>query len=165
VRRADDSDFTEFVAGSSRRLLGLAYLLTGDKQSAQESLQAALERTYRHWRRLSREGAPEDYVRRILVNAASGRRRGPKAKVPLDLLRVSAPPAAGDDEAAARTALMRAVDTLPSSQRAMLILRHFAVLSDEQAAAVLGCSVGAAKGQYARAIARLESLSPSRGTR
>jgi hypothetical protein len=75
MRPADDSDFTDFVLGSSRRLLGFAYRLTGDARAAEVSLQAALGRTYRDWRRLNREGVPELYVGQLLVDATTSRRK------------------------------------------------------------------------------------------
>jgi hypothetical protein len=73
MRAADDSDFTDFVAGSARRLLGLAYRLTGDRQAAEAALQAALRRAYRDLRRLNHEGAPELQVGQLLVDATSTR--------------------------------------------------------------------------------------------
>jgi RNA polymerase sigma-70 factor (sigma-E family) len=164
VRAADDSDFAEFVAGSSRRLLGLAYLLTGDQPTAQESLQAALGRTYRHWHRLNREGAPEDYARGVLVNDVIGRHRWRQVIRSLGRAHTTRPPPTTVlDPGPERTPLLRAVGGLPTAQRAVLVLRHFAELSDEQVAAVMDCSVGAVKGRYARALASLTSLSPSRG--
>jgi RNA polymerase sigma-70 factor (sigma-E family) len=161
VRPADDSTFTEFVAGSSRRLLGLAYLLTGDKRAAEDLLQGALERTYRHWPRLNREEVPEAFVRQGLVNAATDRWRRRKGvmEVDLDGARLAEPD--GSDKAAARDAVMRAVRELPAGQRAVLVLRHFEGLSETQTAAVMDCSVANVKSQHQRAIARLRSLMPS----
>ncbi len=47
--RADDADFTVFVAASSGRLLRTAFLITGDLDRAQDLLQTALERADRRW--------------------------------------------------------------------------------------------------------------------
>jgi RNA polymerase sigma-70 factor (sigma-E family) len=150
VRSADDADFTEFVAGSSRRLLGLAYLLTGDADAAASLLDGALERTYRRWPRLNRDGAPEAYVRRMLINATTAGWRRQK--------RVGRP--GNEDGAAPADALMNAVATLPARQRTALVLRYYEGFTDEQAAAVMGCSLGAFESQQARAIGRLRALRP-----
>jgi RNA polymerase sigma-70 factor (sigma-E family) len=167
VRAADDSDFTDFVAGSSRRLLGLAYLLTGDRYAAEDLLQGALERTYRHWPRLNRDGVPEAYVRRALVNAATDRWRRRKGVVEVELAdeqRVAADDhlaADGTEASIARDALVRAVRELPTGQRAVLALRYFEGLTEAQTAAVMGCSIGTVKSQHAKALTRLRTLMPS----
>src|SRR5450755_3243262 len=79
-----DASFEQFVAGSSRRLFTMARLLTGGHYAeAEDLLQGAFERTYRHWSRISRQGDPERYVRQVLVHAsvdrARWRRRHPEA--------------------------------------------------------------------------------------
>src|SRR5262250_3225736 len=68
--------FEEFVQDCSPRLFRTALLLTGqDRAAAEDLLQLALERAYRHWGRVCRSGDPERYVRRILANAANDRWR------------------------------------------------------------------------------------------
>ena len=68
--------FEEFVQECSPRLFRTALLLAGQDQAAAEDLlQLALERAYRHWERVSRSGEPERYVRRILANASNDRWR------------------------------------------------------------------------------------------
>jgi RNA polymerase sigma-70 factor (sigma-E family) len=161
MRAVDDADFTEFVAASSRRLLGLAYLLTGDRGAAEDLLQGALERTYRHWSRLSHDGTPEAYVRRALVNASTDRWRRRKGVLeveldPNELLQDDETDLVGN-----RDALLRAVRALPSGQRAILVLRYFEGLTEVQTADVVGCSVGTVKSQHARALAQLRVLMPT----
>jgi RNA polymerase sigma-70 factor (sigma-E family) len=161
MRAADDADFTAFVAGSSRRLLGLAYLLTGDVYAAEDLLQGALERTYRSWSRVNRDGVPEAYVRQALVNAATDRWRRRKGVVEVEHVdgRLSEPD--GSEQTAARDALMRAVRELSAGQRAVLVLRYFEGLTETQTAAVMGCSIGTVKSQHARAMSRLRTLLPT----
>lgn len=160
MRSADDADFTEFVAGSSRRLLGLAYLLTASTEAAEDLLQVTLDRTYRHWRRLNREGVPQVYARRVLVKTATTRWRHHRGMAGPDVGGVR-PAEAAAEEGEVRPALMRAIAALPAGQRAVLALRYFEGLTDTQAAAVMGCSVGTVKSQLTRAIAQLRMLVPS----
>ena len=54
-----------------------------------------------------------------------------------------------------RLALTRALAELPPQQRAAVVLRYFEDLPLEQTAAALGCSVGTAKSQTSRALAKL----------
>ena len=163
MRPVDEADFTAFVAGSSRRLLRGAYLITGDLDEAQDLLQTALERAYRCWPSVRRSEVPEAYVRRILVNLAMDRWRVRRVKTVAldeDLL-----PALEDREVEGvpvRSALLACVRQLPVGQRAVLVLRYFNDLTEAETARVLGCSVGNVKSQHARAMARLRELVPDR---
>ncbi len=68
--------FEDFVRARSGALFRTALLLTGqDRAEAEDLLQGALERAYRHWGRICRHGDPERYVRRILANASTDRWR------------------------------------------------------------------------------------------
>ena len=149
-------DFEEFVRGRSTALLRTAYLLTGDRGHAEDLLQGVLERTARRWSSIAE--SPEAYVRRALANAATNRwrRRRP--------VEVAWPPQhepGGVDPAHAyvvRDALLRGLLTLPSRQRAVLVLRYFDDLTEAQTADALGCSIGTVKSQASRGLARLRGL-------
>jgi RNA polymerase sigma-70 factor (sigma-E family) len=153
--------FEEFVHGSSARLFRTALLLTGnDRAAAEDLLQLALERAYRHWARVCRSGEPERYVRRILANASHDRwrRAARRRERPLDQDypgQAAADPAAGVAE---RDFLMRALAELPPRQRTVLVLRYFNDLPEAEIADVLSCTVGTVKSQLSRGLARLREL-------
>jgi len=68
--------FEEFVYARPGSLLRTALLLTGQNRAeAEDLLQLALERAYRHWPRICRSGEPERYVRGILASASADRWR------------------------------------------------------------------------------------------
>ena len=111
-----DASFEEFVAGASGRLFTTALLLTGlHRAEAEDLLQDALERTYRRWRRITRTGVPEPYVRQVMVNAAVDRwrrgRRRPEKPLAAENGSVTADHAAALAE---RDLLLRALAELPS---------------------------------------------------
>ena len=54
--------------------------------------------------------------------------------------------------------VLDALATLPPRSRATVILRYWADLNVDQAAAVLGCSPGTVKSTTARALARLKDV-------
>ena len=156
------ASFEDFVTASSGRLFTMALLLTGyNRAEAEDLLRSVLERAYRRWRRISRPGDdPGPYVRKMLVNAAVDRWRRLGRRPEEPLAAAAAVPAGGDEAGllADRDQLLRAMATLPAGQRAVLVLRYFEDLSEAQAAAALGCSVGSVKSQSARALARLRTV-------
>ena len=159
------ASFEEFVAGSSAHLFTLARLLTGGHRAeAEDLLQSAYERTFRHWKRISRREDPERYVRQALINASVDRwrrlRRRPEE--PMRFPGGEPPVADHAAEIADRDLLLRGLAALPMRQRAVLVLRYFEDLTEAQAAEALGCSIGTVKSQAARALARLRQLTSER---
>lgn len=159
------ASFEEFVAGSSAHLFTLARLLTGGHRAeAEDLLQSAYERTFRHWKRVCQREDPERYVRQALVNASVDRwrrlRRRPEE--PMRFPGGGPPVADRAAEIADRDLLLRGLAALPVRQRAVLVLRYFEDLTEAQTAEALGCSVGTVKSQSARALARLRQLTEER---
>lgn len=137
---AADAAFEEFVRGRSAYFFRLALVLTAwNRAAAEDVLQIALERTFRH--------------RRTLFRADSARRR----EQPLD----AAAGVTARDQAglvADRDALVRALAALPPKQRAVLVLRYWEDLPDPVIAAALNCSQATVRSQASRALARLREL-------
>jgi RNA polymerase sigma-70 factor (sigma-E family) len=145
--------FETFVTVAGGRLLRTAYLLTRDHALAEDLLQTALLRSWSAWPRL--DGAPEAYVRRVLVNTyASWWRRKWTGEHPTGDL----PDGAGHDPIegeAERRDVWDALGRLPRRQRAVVVLRYYEGLTEAETADVLGCSVGTVKSQASRALAKL----------
>jgi RNA polymerase sigma-70 factor (sigma-E family) len=153
--------FEEFVQSCSPRLFRTALLLAGqDRAAAEDLLQLALERAYRHWGRVSRAGDSERYVRRVLANAANDRWRRSIRRPERPFGPGEAGPVVADqaDAVAERDYLMRALAGLPPRQRTVLVLRYYNDLSEAEVAGVLGCSVGTVKSQASRGLARLREV-------
>jgi RNA polymerase sigma-70 factor (sigma-E family) len=156
----DRPGFQEFVEVRYTDLLRTAYLLTGDRAAAEDLVQAALLTTMRHWRSVA---DPMAYVRRAMVNRRTSlwRRIGSRE------LLTDAPPDRGVPDGAAgraeRDELLAALGRLPVRMRAVLVLRYWEDLSEEDTAQLLGCSVGTVKSQASRGLARLRDvLGPGR---
>jgi len=147
-------EYDAFVAARWPRLLRVAYLLTADWAAAEDLLQTALVKAWFAWRRIG--GDPEPYVRRIVVTTfVSTRRRRWTTELPVETLPdVLARPdgAAGHAD---RDLLWRALGKLPAKQRAVLVLRYFEDLTEEQIATTLGIRAGTVKSQASKALARL----------
>ncbi|MBX6751879.1 MAG: SigE family RNA polymerase sigma factor [Micromonosporaceae bacterium] len=153
-----DQEFLEFVRASGRYLLRTALLLCGDPGRAEELVQATYERTYRSWRR-ARDGDPQAYARRVLVNLRiDGWRRTHREVV---VAPGTLPERAGPDPTGAvvaRNAVVLALARLPLAQRRVIVLRHLLDLTESEVAHELGISVGTVKSHHARGMARLREI-------
>ena len=148
--------FEAFVAERSTALLRTAYLLTGSRPDAEDLLQTVLTKTYLSWDRVRDSEALDGYVRRIMVNTHTSlwRRRRLREQSTDDVPEIAA---LGDATADAdlRDALWAALAGLSRRQRAAVVLRYWEDLSEAEAAAVLGVSVGTVKSTTSRALVKL----------
>jgi RNA polymerase sigma-70 factor (sigma-E family) len=152
--------FDEFVTARGPALSRTAYLLTGDHHLAEDLLQTTLGRVAARWPQL-RDGAPEAYTRKAMVNELlSWRRRRSYHERPAEHIDDS--PAPGDVASAVvrRVVVGRALRRLTPNQRAVLVLRFYEDLSEVETALILGCAVGTVKAKTHQALARLRTLAP-----
>lgn len=146
-------EFSAFVSARTPALLRTAYLLTGDWAAGEDLLQTTLEQCWRRWNRLGEH--PEPYVRQAMLRTfLSWRRRRWNGETPTEELPevVAADATADYDE---REQLWRALQRLPRGQRAVIVLRYFDDLSEQETATALGISVGTVKSQSSKALAAL----------
>jgi RNA polymerase sigma-70 factor (sigma-E family) len=147
----------ELFHGCSASLLRTAYLMVGDGDLAQDLVQETFARAWPRRRRLAEMDAPVAYLRRILINLAIKERRRAGRGVPVAEIDTGT---ARDlaEQVSDRADLAAVLLQLPTRQRATIILRYFHDLTEADAAAVLGCSVGTVKSQTSRALATLREL-------
>lgn len=151
-------DFERFVLSASPALLRTAFLLSGDRDHAEDLLQAALWRVYQHWS-VIRE-SPNGYAHAVLINLSRDRRRALRRR-PAEVEPTDRPDVAAVDEIGRlleRDTVTRAVRGLPRRQREVVVLRFFLDLSVAETAAALGTSEGAVKAYAARGLARMRAL-------
>ncbi|MCW2673473.1 MAG: polymerase, sigma-24 subunit, subfamily [Frankiales bacterium] len=149
-------DFASFVQRHGDQFLRYAVLLLGDREDAQDAVQAALERTYRRWDQVSTQ-EPAGYVRTALLNQARDRHRRRLVRL-LALPRQFERTSNSEDGLDDRYDLIRATRQLPPRQRAVLLLKYWMDLPDAAIAKELGCSVGTVKSQASRGLDRLRAL-------
>jgi RNA polymerase sigma-70 factor (sigma-E family) len=148
-------DFDEYVVAAWSRLLHSAWLLTGDWHKAEDLVQTVLARVYPRWKRV-RDDSPDAYLRAMMTTTylTWWRRkwRGEMAwATPPET--VAPDPIEGAD---LRISVARAIAKLPPRQRAVVMLRFHADLTEAQTAQVLGISLGTVKSHTARALAALQ---------
>jgi RNA polymerase sigma-70 factor (sigma-E family) len=159
--RRDSEAFRGFVASRSTALFRVAFLLLGDYHLAQDLVQESLAKTYVAWPRLREVAKAEAYTRRVIATTAiSWRRRRGFYERPMEHL----PEPWGDDPTASlvlHDALGTHLLALPPRQRAAIVLRYYADLSEAQTADAMGCSVGAVKSSASAGLRRLrERMGP-----
>jgi RNA polymerase sigma factor (sigma-70 family) len=145
------------VAGYGRSLVGLAFVLSGDHQLAEDPTQTVPADAYRHWRKVQAAGSPEAYVRRMLVNAhLSWRPRRSSTERPTDL-RTASGTAVPDpcDAVAARDQMRVLLAGLAPRARAVLVLRFYVDLDDAAIAEAMGVHESSVRAAASRALASL----------
>lgn len=154
---ADTTEFSAFVRAHSTTLLRAAYLLTGDRASAEDLVQETFLRLYPRWSRVRDAEVPLAYVRRSLTNNfINSRRRGGREVL------VAEPPERGYHldpvgPLSDRELVRGLLAGLPAKQRAVLVLRFYSGLSDAEIAADLGCREGTVRSIVSRSLAALRT--------
>ena len=137
-------------------LIRLAYVMLGDRPSAEDVVQDAFCGLYRHWDRLAEQGGALYYVRASVLNGCRTvlRRRALGRR-----LATYQPPAVSAEAAALTTEerreVMRAVRQLPGRQREALVLRFYLDLPDQEIARIMGVRPGTVRSAAHRALKAL----------
>src|SRR5689334_13885239 len=144
--------FEEFTAARLPALLRYGTLLTGDPELARDLVQDVLAKTIPRWPRIGGLDEPYAYVRVMMTNEyLSLLRRRKLHTVPLTHDPIAPDPADRFD----REDLWRRLSTLPRKQHAVVVLRYYERLSDQEIADVLGCGVSTVRSHASRALATL----------
>jgi RNA polymerase sigma-70 factor (sigma-E family) len=157
--------FEEFVSARLSALLRYATVVTWDPHLAEDITQNVLVVAQARWSRIGALAAPEQYIKRMVVNEfLSWRRRKAARVVPLsrEVLDGFAPPQ--DDGTAARDerdAMLGLIAALPPRQRAVVALRFYEDMPVEQIAEILGCRPVTVRTHLSRALAALREALPA----
>ena len=140
--RSFDALFDAERAGMVR----LAFLMVGSEPLAEEIVQDAFAAVYLRWDRLDRPGA---YLRRCVVNGArtSVRRRAVERRHLRVVAEEGAPSPARE--------LLDALGALAIDRRAVVVLRFYAGMTQEEIADALGIRLGTVKSRLHRGLAEL----------
>lgn len=153
-----DAEFRDFYLAEAPRLNRLAVMLTGDPQRAADLAQDALMKVYVKWPRIRNED-PGPYARTILVNlcrSAYRRKMLEVRKTPVHAGYIPDQSSRVDDALRVATAL----SALSPVRRAVILLRFYEDMPEQQIAAVLDRPINTIKSDLRRA---LETLRPMFG--
>lgn len=146
--------FEEFVLTRGMALLRYGLLLTGNQHDAADLTQEALLKLSDSWAGVrDAEAFTRVTMARLHVSRWRRYRRERLVAQTPDLGVTDADIARFDGE----PGLWRLLEELPARQRAVIVLRYYADLPDEEIAGALGISRGTVRSQCARALDKLRA--------
>ncbi|GAA4893165.1 SigE family RNA polymerase sigma factor [Tessaracoccus lubricantis] len=147
--------FDSFVRTRRADLWRAAWLLTGDRDKADDLVQTALGRTYGRYTVLANDAKFEAYVRTTIYRTyVSWWRRKWNAELPSDDLPDS--PTTSADQAVSMD-VVRALAALPKMQRAVMVLRFLEDRTVTEVAELLGIAEGTVKAHTSQGRAALRA--------
>ena len=163
ARLGDGAAFCALVDRHRIVALRVGYTIAG--QEAEDAVQEAMVKAFRHLDRF-RAGSPfRPWLLAIVANEARNRRRAGHRHLALALkVRERTAPAlaavagSAEDDYLVRDQqglLLAAVTALPDRDREIVALRYFAGLTEAETAAALDCPTGTVKSRLSRALDRL----------
>lgn len=151
--------FEQLVEQEGPSLLRLAYVLTGDRYSAEDLVQQTLAQVFRHWGRVRSADSPSAYVRRSLVNAhVSGHRRRRLREVLMPTAAARASSADPTSAVADRSEIRTWLETLAPRARTILVLRYYLDQDDNEIAHLLGLKPSTVRATASRALATVRDI-------
>ncbi|MGA3221696.1 MAG: SigE family RNA polymerase sigma factor [Acidimicrobiales bacterium] len=145
-----EGQFNQFFDGARRKLVGQAYLLTGDFQEAQDLVQEVLLRVWQRWDRVSTLEDPHSWAQHVLHNLAVSHWRHQRLRqVPLG----ATGPAHGAPPGVGHLDVIAAVSALPPNQRSALVLQAVGGMSTSEIATELKTSADTVRVWLSRARA------------
>lgn len=144
----------ELYSAHARAAVRLAYLLTGDRDTAEDICQEAFARVGGRLGALRDPERAPGYLFRTVVNLSRGHGRRLQRERRLGR-KLPAVPTAQLPDLAARDELSRALMRLALRQRTAVFLRFYEDLTEAQAAEALGCTENALRSLTFRAMEKL----------
>lgn len=155
----DAAAFDAYVNDRGSSFLRFAYVLSGDYHLAEDLVQEALVKVHRRWSKLQDVQQPGAYVRKAILNQyLSWRRRRSSSEQPEMLEEESIQRPDHAERVADRDELWTALAGLPRQQRAVLVLRFYEDMDDDEIAGLIGCSPRTVRSHASRGLARMRGV-------
>jgi RNA polymerase sigma-70 factor (sigma-E family) len=156
VSSSDGGRLADLYSRHAAEGIRLAYMLTGDRQLAEDLVQDAFVKLAGHLVHLRDPGAFDAYLRRTIVNLSNSyfrRKRTERAY----LARTATEPVGptGLPDVGRRDELWSRLQSLPARQRTAIVLRIYEDLPEARVADILGCRPGTVRSLVSRGLAEL----------
>jgi RNA polymerase sigma-70 factor (ECF subfamily) len=162
--RAIDTAFGEALATELSGAYRLSGYLLADAAEAQDAVQEASLRAWRAWGKLREQEKFHSWFSQILVNVCRTRLRKRSRQRTLDVDQVDLEGADPFRAALARDAIGRALSSLSTELRMVVVLRYWGELSLAEIADRLGIPIGTVKSRHHAALQTLRRrIQPAEG--
>lgn len=165
AKKGDEKAMEELLSRYGKKMLNLAYRMTGRREDSEDLAQAALVEILRSVGSFRERSKFSTWAYRVAMNVIGQELRKTRVEeVPLPERELVANPAAGGDPGtqAQRTELSDrlngALQKLPAEQREVVVLHELQQLTYTETASALGCPVGTVKSRLSNAFKRLRVL-------
>ena len=158
AREGDKFAFGKLVSMESQEGYRLSYGVLRNRVDAEDALQDAFLRAWRHLPRLRDPDSWSAWFRRLLVNSAIEVHRRRRRRTTVQPFSQEVP-SVGDSSAqvAMQDEVDRLMDCLEPRDRVLIVLRYQQDLDLPAIAAAMGIPLGTAKSRLHRALARMRS--------
>jgi RNA polymerase sigma-70 factor, ECF subfamily len=142
------TDFDEFYANTSRRVIGQVYAMIGNLGEAEDAVQEAYTRAWPRWSTLREYADPEAWVRTVAYRVAvsSWRKTVNRFRAHRRDLAPSHVPELGPEH----VVLVQALSKLSLDQRRAVVLHYVVGLPVDDVARETGAPIGTVKSRLAR---------------
>lgn len=163
-KQGDEKSFNLLVLRYQKRIYDLVYRMVRNHQDAADLSMEVFVRAYRNLKGFEGRSSLYVWLAKIAVNLCINFSKREKFRSFLSILdfsnklSVSGSPADKVEQNELKSAIDRAVNSLPPRQRSSFVLKFYQGLTHQQIAEVLGISEGAAKANYFQAVKKLQKL-------
>ena len=166
MTESEGGRLAELYVRHAGEAIRLAYMLTGDRQLAEDLVQDAFVKLAGRLAHLRDPGAFDAYLRRTVVNLANSHFRRKKIERAY-LGRTAAEPRVDLDapDIDRRDQLWQELQRLPARQRIAIVLRIYEDLPEQRVAEIMSCPPGTVRSLLSRGLAglRIDMRSDSDG--
>ncbi|WP_158306127.1 SigE family RNA polymerase sigma factor [Janibacter sp. HTCC2649] len=146
-----DDEFAEFATAATPGLLRTAWLICGSASQAEDLVQSAMVKVYLRWGKL-RHTQPQAYARKCILNEQIDQHRRGRHETTVREL----PEQQHHDQQPEDTDnIVRLLALLPARERQVVVMRHYAGLSEAEVSDLLNISIGTVKSSASRGLAKL----------
>ena len=160
------TEYDDFFRARARGLMRLARLQLQDDHAAEDVVAEVLVKVSSKWRRIRAMDAPDAYVRKMLINQCISHQRRPSTRYERQTEPAEIPDVPFSDHGnamAERDRMWRLLGRLSSKQRAVLVLRHYEQLSDDEIGRILDISNATVRSHAFHALRKLRAWVESDG--
>ncbi len=157
--RAEPKGLTELYERNAPAAVRLAFLITSDRELAQDIAQEAFVRVAGRFHHLRMPEALDVYLRRTVVNLCNSHFRHQRVvRAAVEREASLASPVVDEPDLGLRDQLRAALRRLPARQRTAIVLHYYEDLSEEQLADAMRRSVSAARSLVSRGMETLRNV-------